>query len=147
MSPLEQSVELIKQFEGLSLSPYLDSANIPTIGYGNTYYQNHARVTMDDAPLTQEQADALINYYVDACLSNVRRMLNVDVNDNQLAALTSFQYNTGALAHSKLLVLLNNGDEAGAADQFSLWIHAGGKVIEGLVKRRAKERALFLGEV
>ena len=70
----------------------------------------------------------------------------VPLNENQIDALTSFVYNVGqnAFANSTLLRKLNDGDFNGAADEFMKWIHAGGKVVQGLVNRRATEKELFL---
>jgi len=48
--------DLIKQFEGLVLKPYLCSANVPTIGYGNTFNQNAVNVKMSDAQISKKRA-------------------------------------------------------------------------------------------
>jgi len=53
---------LIQQFEGLKLSPYLDSAGIPTIGYGTISYANEQRVTMSDPTITQDYAEQCLTY-------------------------------------------------------------------------------------
>ena len=71
--------------------------------------------------------------------------VKVPLNPNQFGALTSFTYNLGAgnLRSSTLLRKLNAGDYAGAAAEFARWNKAGGKVLKGLTRRRAAERALF----
>lgn len=145
MSPaLTQSCALIKQFEGLRLSPYADAVGIPTIGWGNTRYQDGTKVTLDDDPLTQEQADDLLAYFVQKCLTEVQCLVTVPLTENQIAALTSFQYNTGALAKATVLEDLNTGNYQAAADELLKWNHAGGQVIGGLTRRRQEERTLFL---
>ena len=75
-----------------------------------------------------------------------RAAARVKLNQNQFDALVSFTYNlgAGALGSSTLLGKLNRGDFEGAADEFPKWNKAGGKVLNGLVKRRAAERSLFL---
>ena len=77
----------------------------------------------------------------------VKRAVRVPVNENQFAALVSFTYNIGAgsLSRSTLLRKLNDGDYAGAADEFPRWNKAGGRVLNGLVRRRAAERELCEG--
>ena len=55
-------LNLIKEFEGLSLKPYLDVVNIPTIGYGNTFYEDGTKVTLKDRPITEERANELLEF-------------------------------------------------------------------------------------
>lgn len=76
----------------------------------------------------------------------VRRLVTVDLTQQQFDALVSFSYNCGAaaLGKSSLLKHLNKGDYARAASHFADWKRAGGKVLNGLVRRRAAEAALFL---
>ena len=62
----------------------------------------------------------------------------------QYDALVSFHYNTGAIATATLTKLHRQGKFAEAAGEFGKWIHAGGKVLPGLVKRRAAEAALYM---
>jgi lysozyme len=74
---------------------------------------------------------------------------NTEVNQNQFDAMVDFAYNAGAGAFlgSTLLKKVNTGDFPGAAAQFALWIHAGGEVVEGLVRRRKAEADLFSEEI
>ncbi|RIV83198.1 lysozyme [Aurantiacibacter xanthus] len=64
----------------------------------------------------------------------------------QFDALVSFHYNTGAIARATLTRLHIAGDHEGAAQEFSRWVHAGGKVMKGLVRRREAEATLYRGE-
>ena len=52
----ENGLNLIKEFEGLSLKPYLDVVKIPTIGYGNTFYKDGKKVTLNDKPISEIEA-------------------------------------------------------------------------------------------
>ena len=73
--------------------------------------------------------------------------VRVPVTDNQLLAMASFTYNVGedAFANSTLLRLLNEGlSKDKVALQFDRWVYAGGKVSNGLKKRRIAEKQLFL---
>lgn len=132
-------LDLIKQFEGLYLKAYRCPAGVPTIGYGHT-----AGVAMGQT-ITQQQADDYLRRDVRQFERAVARQVSVPLTQGQLDALVSFAFNLGegALAQSTLLRLLNAGDYAGAAAQFERWNKAGGRVLPGLVRRRAAERALF----
>ena len=139
MHTSQKGLDLIKSFEGLRLSAYRCPADIPTIGYGTT-----AGVKMGQT-ITKERAEELLCEDVKRFETQVLRLVKVPLTQGQFDALTSFVYNLGAgnLSNSTLLRLLNAGDYAGAAAQFERWNKAGGKVLAGLVRRRAAERALF----
>lgn len=142
-----KGLELIKTFEGLSLKPYLDAVNIPTIGFGNTFYENMKKVTLQDEPITRERADSLFNFLVTTNYVNVvNRLVIVDINQNQFDALVSFVYNLGSgnFEKSTLLKKVNQSDFIGASLEFEKWNRAGGKVLNGLTKRRLSEKELFL---
>lgn len=145
MSVLDQACSLIAGFEGLRLKPYLDSAGIPTIGYGSTYYEDDTVVTMKDPAITENRAMSLLSLVVSKCLDTVQNLVTVDLTDNQLCALTSFTYNEGAGAFSRstMLVLLNQGQYQQAADEFLKWTRAG-RDPQRLLARREKEREVFL---
>jgi lysozyme len=143
----DAGLELVKRFEGCKLTAYACPANVPTIGYGHT----GPDVTREDIgvkTITQEQADNLLLEDLHLFEMRVKRLLQREVTSNQLAALVSFAYNVGTmnLRTSTLLKLFNAGDFAGAAEQFPRWNKAAGKVLPGLIARRAAERALFLKE-
>lgn len=145
---LSIAIPLIKGFEGFSSRAYLDSANIPTIGYGTTYYKNGTRVTMKDPPIDEPTAAALLSYKLQVeFLPGVLKLFNNSsaINNNQYAALLSFAYNLGlgALSGSTLAKLINAGNFIAASAEFPKWNLAGGKIVQGLVNRRAKEQALF----
>ena len=136
--------KLICEFEGLSLKPYLCSAKVPTIGYGNTYYPNGKRVTLLDEPITKEYAFEIYKEVADRFAKKVNSMLKVEVTQNQLNALVSFNYNTGALSTSTLLKKVNaNPNDETIAAEFKKWIRAGGKIVKGLVLRREKESQIY----
>jgi len=139
-------VDLVKAFEGLKLSPYLDSVKIPTIGYGTTFYEDGRKVSMQDAAITEERALELLERHLNDFAAKVEAMIKVPVTDNQFAALCAFAYNVGpgALQSSTLLKKLNAKDYSAAADEFEKWNKAGGQVLAGLTRRRQAERALFL---
>lgn len=132
-------LSIIKEFEGLRLKAYLCPAGIPTIGYGET-----KGVKLGQTITAKQAEDMLVRRY-DEFERQVLQLVKVPLTANQLGALVSFTYNVGvgAFAGSTLLKKLNAGDFAGAAQQFERWNKAGGKVLTGLVRRRAAEAALF----
>jgi lysozyme len=141
--------ELIKAFEGLSLKPYLCSAKVPTIGYGNTYYPNGKKVTLNDAPITKQRAEELLVFIADKFASEVLKLIKSKVTQNQFNALVSFAYNVGVtnLSKSTLLRLVNiNPNDGNIAKEFLKWNKAGGKVLNGLTNRRIKESALYFSK-
>ena len=141
--------DLIKTFEGLSLKPYLCSAKVPTIGYGNTFYTNGVKVTISDAPITQEKANEMLKVIADSFALKVSKIVPSGLTQNQFNALVSFAFNLGvqALTNSTLLRLVKiNPNDGNIAKQFLRWNQAGGKVVDGLTKRRIKESALYFSK-
>ncbi len=143
----EAGLHLIEEFEGLArqlpdgrIAAYRDAVGVPTIGYGHTHGVYIGEV------VTREQAQEFLKEDLRQAEGAVSRLVKVPLNDNQFAALVSFVFNlgAGALAHSTLLRELNARNYQGAANQFLLWTHAGGRVLAGLVRRRRAERQLFL---
>ena len=146
----DEGLEIIKRHEGFRSHPYRDAVGIPTIGYGATYYPvTGRRVTMTDPPLSEPQASALLEAMVDRFAAGIRRYAQVPLTQRQFDALVSWAYNVGleAARTSTLMRKLNTGDYEGAADELPRWNRAGGRVLRGLTRRRAEERALFLSEV
>lgn len=133
--------ELIAGFEGFSAKPYQDAVGVWTIGYGHT-----RGVGPNSKKITKAQALDFLQEDAAVAARAVRDLVDVPLTQNQFDALVSFAFNlgTGALAESTLLKKLNKGDYKGAAEQFSRWTHAGGRVLAGLVTRRRVERHLFL---
>lgn len=147
MKTSDKGLALIKSFEGFSARPYLCPAGIPTIGYGATYYPDGRRVTMQDRPVTEADATAMLRSMLASYEAGVDRYVGVPLTQGQFDALVSFAYNIGlsALKNSTLLRVLNLRDYAGAAAQFARWNRANGKVLPGLTRRREAERKLFVG--
>jgi len=139
----QAGVALIKEFEGCKLKAYQDIVGVWTVGYGAT----GADVT-EGLEITQEEADKRLLADIEQFERGVSRVVKVPLTDNQLAALVSFTYNLGigSLWRSTLLQLLNKGDYEGAKNEFGKWVMAGGKRVDGLVRRRAAEAALFGAE-
>jgi lysozyme len=137
---------LIKHFEGLFLEAYLCPARVWTIGYGHTGFKHKDGTVHAGRKITEQEAEFLLRKDMDYFEGRVTRFITIDFNDDEFAALVSFDFNTGGLGDSTLRRLLNAGDRAGAAEQFLRWDKAGGKRLKGLTRRRQSERNLFLGK-
>lgn len=138
--------ELIRNEEGFSSSPYYDSAHIATIGYGFTYYPNGRRVTMQDSPITEEEAIGILEILLSHYEVAVDSMTRDDITQNQFNALVSFTYNVGikALQTSHLLRAVNiNPNDPNIHFEFEKWIYSGGKKNKGLMNRRIKEINMY----
>lgn len=145
MQTSDKGIALIKQFEGCKLTAYQDSVGVWTIGYEWTQPVDGKPIRAG-MTIKQETAERLLKTGLVSYESDVFRLVKVGLTQGQFDALVSFTYNLGArsLSTSTLLRKLNAGDYAGAADEFLRWNKAGGKVLNGLARRREAERALFL---
>lgn len=139
------ALDIIKVFEGFRSEPYLCPANVWTIGYGSTRTPDGRPVTKDTPPIDEPTATAWMQAHLDETERQVAALARVGLAENQFGALVSFTYNlgSGALQSSTLRAKLNRGDYEGAAGEFWKWRFAGGRVLGGLVARRAAEEALF----
>lgn len=139
----EAGLNLIKEFEGLKLEAYLCPARVPTIGYGTTVYPNGEKVSLGDT-CTEEEAHKYLISDVDKFENSVKKLVKVELNENQFSALVSFCYNLGAgnLKKSTLLRRLNSGDY-NVGNEFLKWNKASGKILKGLTRRRESEKQLF----
>jgi lysozyme len=142
--------DLIKSQEGCILHPYTDEAGIPTIGWGTIRYPDGVLVTMQDAPVTQDQADDYLACDVKDTVNAVNAMIPSGLNQNQFDSLVDFAYNvgTGALYGSTLLRLIKaNPSDPAITNAFLMWskIHLDGRLVQsaGLLSRRKKEAALY----
>ncbi len=150
----ENGYKLIQGFEGLSLVPYKCSAGISTIGYGNTFYPSGKKVTMQDAPISLATAKWMFKETADKFAADVDKLITSKVTQNQFNALVSIAYNIGigsellnrkgGFIKSTLLKKVNiNPNDPTIAAEFAKWNKAGGKVLNGLTKRRAIEAKLY----
>ena len=146
--PSKAAVDLIRHFEGLSLTGYLDPIGIPTIGYGRT-----GPVAVVGARITLAEADALLDEDVAKHAQIVRDQVTVPLTQGEFDALSSLAFNLGYIPKS-LKACLNGGvTDAGkvmtpgsygsALLQFPRNCRAGGKPLKGLYRRRLAEACLF----
>ena len=142
MSISPAGIALIQAHEGLRLTAYRDAGGVWTIGYGSTGGAKRG--------MTSTREQAIVRRYedLDAAEASVNSRVTVPLSQPQFDALVSLVFNIGggAFRKSTLLQKLNAGDYAGAADEFPRWVKAKGRILSGLITRRAAERALFLSE-
>lgn len=148
MRTSQSGISLIKEFEGKRLKAYDDGAGVWTIGFGTIKYPNGIRVKKGDT-CTESQAESYLKNDLVKFENAINRLVKVPLNQNQFDALSSFTYNLGEtnLSNSTLLRKLNAKDYNGAANELLKWNRAGGKVMNGLTRRREAERKLFLKAV
>ena len=138
-------IDLMHHFEGCRLEAYLCPAKVPTIGWGNTYYEQGTPVRMGDK-ITQERANSLFLFVANKFADEVRKVIKTNLNENQFSALVCFAYNLGTdnLSKSTLLKKVNaNPNDHEIANEFLRWNKAGKKVLPGLTRRREAESKLY----
>jgi lysozyme len=143
---LPVALALMRRFEGFYPRPYMCPAGVPTIGYGSTYYEDGKRVTLTDATITRERAEALLLWVVaHVYLPQVIKLCPGIDGPDRLAALIDFAYNLGgnALKNSTLRRKINAGEWDAVPDQLRRWDKAGGRVLRGLTIRRNAEAGLI----
>lgn len=146
MKTSDKGINLIKSFEGLRLSAYkpISTEKYYTIGYGH-----YGEDVKPNDRITKEMAETLLKEDLQKFESGVYRALKYNaICQHKFDALVSFAYNVGLanFAKSTLLkkVLANPYDKT-IKDEFMKWVFAGGKKLDGLVKRRNAESELYFG--
>ncbi len=148
----DRGLAVIKRFEGCArkradgrFEAYPDPATGGdpwTIGWGATG-PGIGRGTI----WSEAQCDARLDRDLVRFASEVRRAIgDAPTSQHQFDALVSFHYNTGAIGRASLTRLHRAGNHAGAAAEFGKWVHAGGRKLKGLVRRREAEAALYRGD-
>lgn len=142
MKTNNEGVALIKRWEGLRTKAYFDGGGVLTIGYGHTSAAGGLKVTVG-MNITEKAAEDLLKLDLAKFEARVQKFVLVPLNENQFAALVSFDYNTGALDKSTLLKKLNAGDYSAIPNELRKWVNDNGKKIQGLVNRREDEVKLW----
>ena len=141
----KKGIDLIESFEGFSAIMYYDAVGLPTIGYG-TLIDSADEEWLKKATISREQAEALLRKELDSIEGKVSVMTQNKINQNQFDALASFCYNLGVnnLKSSTLLKkVVTDPKDPTIRNEFMKWVHAGGKVLKGLEKRRQAEADLY----
>ena len=141
MKTSAEGLALIKKFEGLELKAYKCAAGVWTIGYG------HTKDVQEGDEWSESHADHMLEVELEEFEEYINDSVTVTLSQNQFDALVSWVYNLGPanLKASTMLKVLNSGDYEGVPAQIQRWNKAGGKVLEGLIRRRKAEALLFVG--
>jgi lysozyme len=143
MMPSATCFALIRKSEGLRLKAYRCPVGVLTIGYGHT-----GPDVKENKKITMDEAETLLHNDASHAADSVLKLTDGNVSQGQLDALTDFVFNLGSskLANSTLLRKHKVGNYAGAAMEFGKWVYADGRILEGLVRRRAAETHLYLSD-
>jgi lysozyme len=151
MNISKRGIQLLKDFEGLRLNAYKCSAGVATIGFGSCFYPDKSNVKIGDVLRDKNEAEILlINTLEDYDIYVSKYTKSVKLTQYQFDALVCFAFNVGLgnLSKSTLLkMVLSNPNDPKIPLEFAKWNKAGGKVVQGLVKRRQKEGELYFTKV
>ena len=139
MKASDKGIELIKKHEGFRAKAYKCPADKWTIGYGHTLNVKSTDV------IDKAQAEVFLRQDVEFAEKEVNKH-NLNINQNQFDALVSFVFNLGVgnFARSTLLrKIKSNANDPTIRREFERWIYAGGKILNGLVRRREEEANLY----
>jgi|TARA_Y100000385_G_scaffold55194_1_gene52747 lysozyme len=139
MNISQEGLALIKKFEGCRLKAYRCSANVLTIGYG------HTGGVKEDDTISQPEADELLEKDIAKFEEYVNDNVIVELKQHQFDALVAWTFNLGPgnLRESTMLKKLNDADYASVPFEMRRWNKAGGKTLDGLIRRRQAEGLLF----
>jgi len=148
----QEGLSLIKKFEGCptdeegNVVSYRCAANMPTIGYGSTKYKGEP--VEDGMKISMKEAEDLLIHEMDEYEDYVNHMVTADLKQCEFDALVAWVFNLGPsnFSSSTLLQRINNKDWADVPNQIKRWNKAGGKVLQGLIRRREAEALLFEGK-
>jgi lysozyme len=145
MKTSKNGIDLIKQFEGLSLTAYRCPAGVLTIGYGHT-----GKDVTEGLTVTEPEAERLLIVDLETAEKAVQTAAS-QLNQNQFDALVSFTFNVGVgnFNRSTLLKCVKaNLDNVNIQTEFMRWTYArGGKRLDGLLRRRRKESELYFKKI
>ena len=135
---IAMATPVVMHFEGKRNDPYRDVVDVATVCYGETKNVENRRYS--DAECAALLAKSLERHW-----EGVSKCIKVELPQHTKAALASFTYNVGvgAACGSTLMKKINAGDLVGGCHELDKWVYADGKILAGLVKRRAAERLLF----
>lgn len=139
---LALAIAVVGTFEGVRLTAYRDVIGVPTVCFGET-----RGVEMGDK-YTMEECKAMLGDALVEFEQGMRKCLDEPdkIPAKTYVAFLSLSYNIGLgnFCRSTLVRLANGGRLKDACNEFPKWNKAGGKVIQGLVNRRAEEKRLCL---
>lgn len=145
----QATIDMVKEFEGFRAKAYKCPAGVWTIGYGTTAAADVGITPSNGMIIRQSEAEKYLHAALAKFADQIAPSITPPINENEFGAFVSLAYNIGpgAFKKSSALRSFNAGDKDGAAKAILLWNKAGGKVLNGLTRRREAERKLFLTPV
>ena len=142
---IDIAVRLCMEFEGLRHAPYICPAGVPSIGYGSTFYEDGKLVTLEDPEITTQRAMLLLRSQLDLVYLPGVLKASPSLTGERLGAIVDFAYNLGVTRYraSTLRKRVDVEDWDGAKEEIVKWTRAGGRILPGLVRRRAAEAAFL----
>jgi lysozyme len=158
MKTSDIGIYLIKFFEGVRYKPYICSGNVWTVGCGHALYPRQLVMNLadrkeyklkpeDNRIWTKEEVDGLLKYDLQRFEAGVLRLLGtVQPKQSEFDALVSFSFNLGlgTFQRSTVRSAFIRGDKETAGETLLKYCRAGGKVLQGLQRRRLAEHALLM---
>jgi len=143
----DKGIALIKHHEGVRLKPYQDCVKLWTVGVGHLIGDGKSLPPEWNKVFTMEEVDGILRKDLARFEQGVSKFCPVQLTQGEFDALISFSFNLGlgVLQRSTLRQKILRNDKKGAAEEFTKYVRAGGKIIKGLVTRRNDEKQLFLG--
>jgi lysozyme len=140
----ENGLDLIKAFEGFFAKPYRCPAGVMTQGYGHTAAAGAPAL---GGVWSKERATQVLRDDVARFSAKIEPLFERRPSQAQFDAMISLAYNIGprAFAGSSVLRTFNARDDKRAAAAFAMWVKGGGKILPGLVRRRASEALAYQG--
>ena len=147
----QAAVDLIKEFEGFRSAVYDDGVGVATIGYGATFYENGAKVTFSDQPITEARGEELLKYHLEYFWGTQESTIPCwgEMTDGQKGCLLSFSFNCGAHFYGSggfntITGALKDKRWGDVPDALRLYVNPGSSVEAGLRRRREAEIELWL---
>jgi lysozyme len=145
----QATIDMVKEFEGFKAEAYKCPAGVWTIGYGTTAAADVGIMPSKGMTISKSYAEKYLHAALAKFADQIAPSITPPINENEFGAFVSLAYNIGpgSFKKSSALRSFNAGDKEGAAKAILLWNKAGGKVLNGLTRRREAERKLFLTPV
>ena len=151
LQPSAACLAVVRDFESFRDKAYLCPAGVWTIGYGSTWNFRNGRGVKPGDTTTREEAEHELMRDLQVAVNDVRKHLpsGIALTQGQFDGLVSFAYNMGGPNFSKSRVCraLERGDINAAAEGFKAHVTGNGQRLNGLVRRREAESALFTSGV
>ncbi|MGE8279044.1 MAG: lysozyme [Stenotrophomonas sp.] len=132
---------LVKPWEGYEPKPYRDIVGVLTVCYGST-------TNIEQRTYSEKECSDRLNSELGAYFAGISQCIKRPLREREWAAVLSWAYNVGvgAACRSTLVRRINAGEQGpGWCEELSKWTYAGGKRVQGLISRRAAERAMCEG--